>query len=182
MLWCFTLKWRHLSIRKSLVTLLFVQQLRRATQGISNVYINDFLWEESISDQWIPFTNGQSRYLMAPIHYLIQCPWWRHQMEKFSALLALCAGNSPVPVNSPHKGQWRGALMFILICARINDWVNNREAGDLRRLLDHYDVSVMSKLCVTGLYEVNPLVNGGFPLQRASNAENVFMMTSSWSS
>ena len=24
------------------------------------------------------------------------------------------------PVNSPHKGQWRGALMFTLICARIN--------------------------------------------------------------
>ena len=73
----------------------------------------------------------------------IENTWWRHQMETFSALLALCAGNSPVPVNSPHKGQWRGALMFTLICARINDWVNNREAGDLRRLLDHYDVSVM---------------------------------------
>ena len=47
------------------------------------------------------------------------------------------------PVNSPHKGQWRGALMFSLICVWINDWVNNREAGDLRRHLDHYDVSVM---------------------------------------
>ena len=34
------------------------------------------------------------------------------------------------PVNSPHKGQWRGALMFSLICAWINTWVNNREAGD----------------------------------------------------
>ena len=53
--------------------------------------------------------------------------WWRHQMETFSALLALGVGNSPVPVNSPHKGQWRGALMFSLICTRINDWVNNRE-------------------------------------------------------
>ena len=60
-------------------------------------------------------------------------PWWRHQMEPFSALLALCAGNSPVPVNSPYKGQWCGALMFSLICAWINDWVNNREAGDLRQ-------------------------------------------------
>ena len=30
------------------------------------------------------------------------------------------------PVNSPHIGQWRGALMLSLICARINDWVNNR--------------------------------------------------------
>ena len=73
-----------------------------------------------------------------------QITWWRHQMETFSALLALCAGNSPVPVNSRHKGQWRGALMFSLICARINDWVNNREAGDLRRHRGHYDVSVMT--------------------------------------
>ena len=116
--------------------------------------------------------------------------WWRHQMETFSALLAICAGTSPVPgefpaqrpvtrsfdvfydlrsnerlrkqwrgwwfekqscplwrhrnnyqyddvikkkyfpryrpfvrgihrspVNSPHKGQWRGALMLSLVCA-----------------------------------------------------------------
>ena len=51
------------------------------------------------------------------------------------------------PVNSPHKGQRRRALMFPLICVWINDWVNNREAGDLRRHLDHYDVSVMA-LCI----------------------------------
>ena len=69
--------------------------------------------------------------------------WCRHQMETFSALLALCAGNSPGPVNSPHKGQWRGALMFSLICVWINGWVNNREAGDLRRYRGHYDVNVM---------------------------------------
>ena len=47
------------------------------------------------------------------------------------------------PVNFPHKGQWRGALMFTLICARMNGWVNNREAGDLRRYRVHYDVIVM---------------------------------------
>ena len=28
-------------------------------------------------------------------------PWWRHQMETFSALLAICAGNSPVPSEFP---------------------------------------------------------------------------------
>ena len=49
------------------------------------------------------------------------------------------------PVNFPHKGQWRGALMFSLIYARINDWVNNREAGDLRRQHGHYDVIVMGR-------------------------------------
>ena len=47
----------------------------------------------------------------------INITWWRHQMETFSALLAICVGNSPASgKNSPHKGQWRGALMFSLIC------------------------------------------------------------------
>ena len=43
----------------------------------------------------------------------------------------------------PRKGQWRGALMFSVICAWINSWANNREAGDLRRHQAHYDVIVM---------------------------------------
>ena len=47
------------------------------------------------------------------------------------------------PVNSPHKGQWRGALIFSSSCAWINDCVNNREAGDVRRYRAHYDVTVM---------------------------------------
>ena len=46
-------------------------------------------------------------------------------------------------VNSPHKGQWRGALMFSLIRAWINGWVNNGGTGDLRRHRAHYDVTVM---------------------------------------
>ena len=47
------------------------------------------------------------------------------------------------PVNSPHKGQWRGALMFCLVCAWMNRWENNLEAGYLRRHPAHYDVIVM---------------------------------------
>ena len=50
------------------------------------------------------------------------------------------------PVNSPHKGQWRRALMFSLICAWINCWVNNRGAGDLRCHRAHYDVIVMNDI------------------------------------
>ena len=48
------------------------------------------------------------------------------------------------PVNSPHKDQWRGTLMFSLICIWINGWVNNSEAGDLRRHRAHYGVIVMN--------------------------------------
>ena len=47
-------------------------------------------------------------------------------------------------VNSPHNGQWRGSLMFSMICAWMNVWVNNREAGDLRCHHAHYDVTVMT--------------------------------------
>ena len=53
------------------------------------------------------------------------------------------------PVNSPHKGQGRGALMYSLIYVWINGWVNNREAGDLRRQRAHHDVIVM---CVIILF------------------------------
>ena len=60
--------------------------------------------------------------------YVFQLTWWRHQMETFSALLALCAGNSPVPVNSPHKGQWRGALMFFFYL-RLNKRLSKQQWG-----------------------------------------------------
>ena len=67
---------------------------------------------------------------------------------KFSALLPFVRGIRRSPVNSPHKSQWRGALMFSLICAWTNSWVNNREAGDLRHHCAHYNVIVMkSWLC-----------------------------------
>ena len=47
------------------------------------------------------------------------------------------------PVNSPHKGQWGGALVCSSICDWTNDWANNRDVGDLRRHCAHYDVTVM---------------------------------------
>ena len=79
--------------------------------------------------------------------------WWHHQMKTFSALLAICAGNSPV---TRHKGQWRVALIFFLYAP---GWVNNREAGDLRRHRDHYDIVIRRKahsqavpLCRTDKY------------------------------
>ena len=71
---------------------------------------------------------------------------WKH----FPRYWPFVRGIHRSPVNSPHKGQWGGALMFSLICARMNDWVN-REAGDLRRYRTHYDVIVMSVAVPVGL-------------------------------
>ena len=51
-------------------------------------------------------------------------------METFSALLAIYARNSPVTV------------------AWMNCWVNNREAGNLRRHRAHYDVTVLKEVGV----------------------------------
>ena len=72
--------------------------------------------------------------------------WWRHTMETFSVLLAICAGNSPITRWIPHtKASGAELFMFSLLCAWINGWVNNGEAGDLRRQCARYDVTVMMK-------------------------------------
>ena len=64
---------------------------------------------------------------------------WKH----FPRYWRFVRGIHRSPGNSPHKGQWRGALMSSLIFDWINSWENNREAGDLRRHRAHYDVIVM---------------------------------------
>ena len=69
--------------------------------------------------------------------------WWRHQMETYPRYWPFVRGIHWSPLNSPHKGQWRGALMFSLICAWINGWVSYRGAGNLRRHIAHHDVTVM---------------------------------------
>ena len=61
---------------------------------------------------------------------------WKH----FPRYWPFVRGIHRSPVNSPHKGQWCGALMFSLTCAWINGLVNICEAGDLRRNHAHYVV------------------------------------------
>ena len=66
---------------------------------------------------------------------------WKH----FPRYWPFVRGIHRWPVNSPHKGQWRGALMFSLICVWVNSRINNRKAGDLRRYSAHHcnDIIVM---------------------------------------
>ena len=64
---------------------------------------------------------------------------WKH----FLRYWPFVRGIHRSPVDSPHKGQWRGALMFSLIWVWINGWVNSPDAGDLRRHCAHCDVIVI---------------------------------------
>ena len=80
--------------------------------------------------------------MITPFHWLWRMcmAWWRHQSETFTALLAICAGNSPITGEFPAQRP----VMFSLTW--INGWVNNREAGDLGRHRAHYDVIVMDNI------------------------------------
>ena len=66
---------------------------------------------------------------------------WKH----FPRYRPFLRGIHRWPVNSPLKSQWRGALMFSLICVWTNGWENNRDAGDWRRHRTHYDVIVTGR-------------------------------------
>ena len=95
------------------------------------------LSDPNLSNQLKSYASESSWQIMS---YLYQCT--NGDMMTSSSGNILCVTDL-FAGNSPHKGQWRGALMFSLICAWINDWVNNREACNLRRHGAHYDVFVM---------------------------------------
>ena len=61
------------------------------------------------------------------------------------------------PVNSPHKGQWRGALVLSLICTCINGWLNNREADHLRHHRAHYDGPVMDRVYFVMCFDIRSI-------------------------
>ena len=145
-------------LSKPLASRLFVKKLVQA---------NTMEHQNSASLVLCGWREGDPPAIRLPLKWSVTC--WRHQMETFSAILSLCAGNSPVPVNSPHKGQWRGALMFSLICAWINDLVNNREAGDLRRHRGHYDVIVMNEenVPMTWCHHVHAIHGASLPSHKS---------------
>ena len=76
--------------------------------------------------------------MWSPVHHDDVIKW-----NHFPRYWPFVLGIHRSPMNSPHKGQWRRALRFSLICTRINGWVNNGEAGDLRCYRVHYEVTMM---------------------------------------
>ena len=69
--------------------------------------------------------------------------WWRHPMEIFPALLAICAGNSLVPGEFSARRPVTRSFDSCFDLRPNNGWVYNGEAGDLGRHRAHYDVIVM---------------------------------------
>ena len=67
--------------------------------------------------------------------------WRCHQMKTFSALLAICAGNSQVTGEFPAQRPVTRSFGIIFDLHLSNGWVNNRGAGDLRRHRAHYDIT-----------------------------------------
>ena len=63
-------------------------------------------------------------------------------METFFALLAICAGNSPVTGEFPSRRPVTRSFDVFFDLSLNNGWANNREAGDLRRHRTHYYVAV----------------------------------------
>ena len=88
----------------------------------------------------------EERYL-AKLWFKMGFGWVSHEevikWKHFPHCWPFVRGIHRSPVNSPHKGQWRGALTFSLICAWTSGWINNQDAEDSRRHRAHYGVTVM---------------------------------------
>ena len=94
---------------------------------------------------FISWIEGNGQY---NIFEKVRKPWqfdddvikWKHFPRDWSFVRGIYRS----PVNSPHKGQWRGALIFSLICASTNNWADYGDADDWKRQCAHYDVTVMT--------------------------------------
>ena len=116
-------------------------------------YSNHCLWINQDNHQWMEC--GKIHTVTFPFRgpappittRLIMCLGhddvikWTH----FPSYWPFVRGNHLSPVNSPHKGQWRGALIF-LSAPWINSWTNKRDTVDLRRYRAQYDVTVMVQI------------------------------------
>ena len=134
--------------------------INRHTSQFLNQYF--FFFDSTVFHDATNNGNGNKKQLLLslaksrlPITFF-QLPlfwtWWRYQMENFPRYWPFVRGIHRSPVNFRHKGQWRGAFMFSLICAWTNGWVNNRDAADWRRDGAHFGVTVMEFYAHLGYY------------------------------
>ena len=102
---------------------------------------------------------------------------WKH----FPRYWPFVRGIHRSSVNSPHKGQWRGALIISLICFWTNGWVNKRGANELKHHRAHYDVIVMSNFVylMNSVKVCNLLVYLSVSMGNSGNQQNMAWMYNS---
>ena len=85
--------------------------------------------------------SGTNNYLLSVglLQIVLWNSWWRHPMETFSALLAICAGNSPVPGEFPTQRPVTQSF-DVFFNLRLNKRLS-KQSWDRA----HYDVIVMFK-------------------------------------
>ena len=105
--------------------------------------------------------------------------WWRHQMETFSVLLTICAGNSPVTGEFPAQRPMTRTFDFFFDLHLNNGCVNNHEASDLRHHCIHYGVTVMYG---TVSFCTNPLMCMANVQWLSHWCHNVFFSQWAWDS
>ena len=121
-------------------------------------------WQDKYPVSIIKHDSSEYAWIVTTDHSRLVSTWWRNRMETFSALRALCGGNSPVTGEFPSQRPVPRALMVSSICAWTNGWVNNRDAGDLRSHRAQYDVTVMSQKIAYDFY-LQQMSPGSSPLQ-----------------
>ena len=100
--------------------------------------------------------NGMVLEIVSPnLYHHYDVIKWKH----FPHYWSFVWGIHRLPVNSPRKGQWSGALVYSLICAWTNSSANNEDTGDLRCHCAHYDVTVMMNLVMMGDSMVTSLLH-----------------------
>ena len=131
---------------------LFHIMFRRTTKKISKLCIA------------APFVMGIQQRLVESPHkrptMLLVLTWWRYQMETFSAMLALCAGNSPVNGEFPTKRPVTPMFFFyVLLDLRLNKrlskqsrrrWFETPSCSLWRQCNEVIMESSAGKLCVAG--------------------------------
>ena len=90
----------------------------------------------------------QSKFILSVWFWCELFSWWRHQIETFSALLALCVRKSPVTCKFPSQRQ---VTRSVDVAPWINGWVNNREAGDFSAQMARNAENVSIWWCHHGL-------------------------------
>ena len=132
---------------------------------VSKVGENRFEKVERAIHRWPEVSLHKGSVMLKTCTYNeIMCHLWSYddviKWKQFPRYWPFVRGIHRSPVNFPHKCQWRGALMFSLICVWINRWVNNREAGDLRHHRTHYVVIVLLSIVEARVNPVKHTVTG----------------------